>query len=114
MVDQLSEAWVAAVAEASQHRTGTSGTVAIAIGKSKQAVLDIVEGRVVGSADPERADVTIPVTQSQLDAIVGGDESLAQAFMRGDVKPEGATGSLIAAVELFEDEEFRRKLIELL
>lgn len=114
MAEPLSDDWVEAAAQASRHRTGPSGTVAITIDTSTRAVLDIVDGRVAGSAEPDTAGVTIPVTSAQLEAIVDGEESLAQAFMRGDVKPEGATGPLLAAIELFEDEEFRRKLVELL
>ena len=113
-IEPLSDAWVGAIAEASADRQGRSGVVAIAVGKKKLAVLDITEGRVAVGADPASAEVTIPVTGSQLEAILSGEESLAQAFMRGDVKPEGATGALLAAVELFEDAEFRLRLVRAL
>jgi putative sterol carrier protein len=119
MVDALSNEWVEAIAEASAPRAGAgrSGRVAITVGKSKRAVLDIVDGEVRtpvthdADGDPE---VTIPVTGKQLTALIDGEESLAQAYMRGDIKPEGATGPLLAAVELFEDAAFRRRLVELL
>jgi putative sterol carrier protein len=90
--------------------------VAITIGKSKRAVLDIVDGEVRGvePAVAEEPAVTVPVTAKQLAAVIDGDESLAQAFMRGDIKPVGATGPLLAAVELFEDDEFRERLAALL
>ena len=118
MVDALSDGWVEAVAEASAPRAGTgrSGVVAIAVGKTKRAVLPIVDGEVRpdGAAGDVEPDVTIPVTAKQLDALIAGDESLAQAFMRGDIKPEGATGALLAAVELFEDGDFRQRLAGLL
>ncbi len=115
MTEPLSQEWVSAVIDASDHRVGSSGVVAIAIGKTKKAVLEIVDGRVtdgrsVGKDDPGDVGVTIPVTGSQLEALVSGQESLAQAFMRGDVKPEGSTGPLLAAVELFEDERFLERL----
>ncbi len=118
MVDALSDEWVSAVAEASGHRSGAgrSGRVAITIGKTRRAVLHIIDGE-VASADPEPdvdPPVTVPLTAKQLTALLAGDESLAQAFMRGDIKPEGATGPLLAAVELFEDVEFRRRLAALL
>lgn len=109
-VEPLTDEWVEALAEASVDRRGRSGVVAIAIGKKKLAVLDIIEGRVAVGAAPEAAAVTIPVTGKQLDAILSGEESLAQAFMRGDVKPAGATGALLAAIELFEDTDFRQRL----
>ena len=117
--DPLSEAWIEALVEASRDRTGVgpAGVVALAIGKSKRAVFEIVDGKVAtvssaGDGEPA-AEVTIPVTAKQLAAIVDGSESLAQAFMRGDVKPEGATGPLLAVIELFEDATFRTRLAAL-
>lgn len=114
MPEPLSEAWVESLVEASDDRSspGLSGTVAVAIGKTKRAAFEITDGRVTGAGDDEPG-VTIPVTAKQLAAILDGSESLAQAFMRGDVKPEGATGPLMAAVELFEDVNFRLRLAEL-
>ena len=115
MTEPLSDEWVAAAIEASAGCVGTTGVVAIAIGKKKRAVLEIVDGEVtagrsVGGEDPGEVGVTIPVTGAQLGALLSGDESLAQAFMRGDIKPEGATGPLLAAIGLFEDEVFRSRL----
>ncbi|MGI9615837.1 MAG: SCP2 sterol-binding domain-containing protein [Acidimicrobiales bacterium] len=116
-IDALSDEWLAAVATASAPRAGTgrSGRVAITIGKSKRAVLDIVDGEVkaVDEAIDDEPAVTVPVTAKQLVAVIDGDESLAQAFMRGDVKPVGATGPLLAVIELFEDDDFRQRLAAL-
>lgn len=114
----LSDEWVNAVAEASACRSGAgrSGRVAITIGETKRAVLHIVDGE-VAPTDPAPDDeppVTMPLTAKQLTALIHGDESVAQAFMRGDIKPEGATGPLLAAVELFEDAGFRQRLAALL
>ena len=64
--------------------------------------------------EAEEAPVVLPLTTSQFERIVAGEESLAQSFMRGDVKPAGATGPLLAAVDLFEDAEFRGRLATLL
>jgi hypothetical protein len=117
MTDVASTAWVGALVEASQGRSGCGsgggGVVAIAVGKTKRAVFSIEDGRVGEPADGEPG-VTVPVTAKQLAAIVDGTESLAQAFMRGDVKPEGSTGPLLALIELFEDPEFRTRLAALL
>ncbi len=123
MAEVLSAAWVAAMIEASEDRSGAGsgdgGHVAIAIGKTKRAEFRIVDGRVLeaqGTTDSESDElvgVTIPMTAKQLAAIVDGTESLAQAFMRGDVKPEGATGPLLAAIELFEDASFRQRFARL-
>ncbi|MEM7340661.1 MAG: hypothetical protein AAF467_18540 [Actinomycetota bacterium] len=112
MTAPLSDEWVAALVAASADRQGRGAgeTVAITIGKTKAAAFAITDGQVAGPGDPEDAAVTVPVTAAQLDAIVAGETSLAQDFMRGDVKPVGATGPLLALVELFEDEAFRREL----
>jgi hypothetical protein len=127
-VEALSEAWVAALIEASQDRarggTGAGGQVAITIGKTRRAQFRVIDGRVIGAepdeqggdgpTDPDEvAGVTIPMTAKQLAAIVDGTESLAQAFMRGDVKPVGSTGPLLAVIELFEDASFRRRFVAL-
>ncbi|MGF1599563.1 MAG: SCP2 sterol-binding domain-containing protein [Acidimicrobiales bacterium] len=110
----MSDDWVAALVEASAGRTGLGRTavVAFAVGQTKQAVVTIVDGRVEGPSG-DAPGVTIPLTAKQLAAIVDGSESLAEAFMRGDVKPEGSTGPLLAAVELFEDASFRQRLAAL-
>lgn len=115
MPELLSDEWVAALAEASADRSapGLSGSIAIAIGKTKRAAFEIVDGRVSPVAADVEPGVTIPVTAKQLAAVLEGSESLAQAFMRGDVKPAGATGPLMAAVELFEDSTFRQRLAAL-
>lgn len=115
MTELLSDAWVDALATASVDRSGlgTSGVVAVAIGKTKRAVFEIADGQVLVTRTDQEPGVTIPVTAKQLAAILDGSESLAQAFMRGDVKPDGATGPLMAAVELFEDASFRQRLAAL-
>ena len=128
MTDALSPAWIEAMVEASRDRQSVApgGVVAITIGKTKRAVFEIDQGRVRAVPGGDEAasegddahgeepavEVTIPVTGKQLTALVEGSESLAQAFMRGDIKPEGATGPLLAAIELFEDDAFRARLAE--
>ncbi len=107
-----------AIVTASDHRSGSSGQVVLAVGKTKRALLDIDDGRVVAARmvpveEAGEVPVTVPVTSTQLGALVAGEESLAQAFMRGDVKPEGATGPLLALIELFEDPTFRSRLADL-
>ena len=111
MAELLSTEWIAVLAEASSDRDGPplSGVVEIAVGKTKQARFTIADGRVVGPTDDD-AGVRVPVTAKQLAALMEGSESLAQAYIRGDIKPEGATGPLLALVELFEDETFRSRL----
>jgi hypothetical protein len=114
VAEPLSVAWIEALVDASAERprSSTSGVVAIAVGKTRQAAFEIRQGRVVAPASPADAGVSIPLSAEQLGSILDGSESLAQAFMRGDVKPEGSTGALLAAVELFEDPTFRQRLSE--
>ena len=113
-IDALSAAWVDELVEASDDpsiRASRSGVITLKIGKTKAATLSIVDGRVVGAVD-EEATVAVPVTAKQLAALMDGSESMAQAFIRGDIKPEGATGPLVALIELFEDPCFKQRLAE--
>ncbi|MEM9653186.1 MAG: SCP2 sterol-binding domain-containing protein [Actinomycetota bacterium] len=104
----LDEQWIASLIDASADVSGDhSAVVAVAIGKKQQAVLTIESGRVVGAGDEDAVAVTVPVTSEQLQAFADGSESVAQAYMRGDVKPVGSTGALLAFVELFENPAFR-------
>lgn len=110
----LDDAWLASVMEASADLdpAGTrSAVVAVTIGKTQRAVLDIVDGRVTGSGDDEAVEVTVPVTGEQLGTFVDGSASVARAYMMGDLKPVGSTGALLAFVELFENEAFRSRLM---
>ena len=107
MPEPLSSDWVTSVIEASQRAepsslSDRSTVVAFTVGKSKRAVLHFEHGRVVDSRDDDEVEVTIPFTGEQLDAMMAGRESMAQAYIRGDLKPEGSTGAFLAVVELFE------------
>lgn len=129
----LDQEWADRITAASADRSGSySGTVAIELGKKDKAVLAIVDGQVVSTAvgedalaaadsaepgapvpddgTPAPVGVTIPMTDEQLGSFLDGTASLARAYMVGDVKPVGATGPLLALVELFESEEFRSRL----
>lgn len=104
---------LAVTASAGRSAAPTSGVVALRV-DGAEIGLEIVDGRVVGPGAVGEAGVAVPLTGGQLRAIVEGSLSLAQAFMKGDVKPEGATGPLLALIELFEDEEFRLGLAPVL
>ncbi len=107
--EPLSEAWVDAIIGASVDRPSTpglNGVAAVTIGKTKRAVLEIVEGRAVAptGADPE---VEIPVTAKQIAAWADGELSLSVGYMQGDLKPVGPTGPLLAVLELLDDPTIR-------
>lgn len=114
----LDEAFVADVVAASAGLDGggRSATVAVTIGKTKSVVLEIQDGRVTGGqvrpAGDGEVGVTVPVTGDQLDQFRDGSESVARAYMRGDLKPVGSTGALLAFVELFENPDFRAALAQ--
>lgn len=109
----LDDALVAAMVDASaglDDLGDAAATVAITIGKKQKVVLDISGGRVVGAGDEDQVAVTVPTTGAQLVALVEGTESVARAYMQGDLKPVGATGAFLPFVELFENAEFRSSL----
>ncbi len=111
----LDNDWIAALVDASSVVDGAggashSGVVAFTIGKKQQAVLDIVDGRVVGPGDAASIAVTVPVTGDQLASFVDGSASVATSYIRGDLKPVGSTGAFLAVVELFENPAFRSRL----
>lgn len=124
-LDLSPEAFVARAVAASAGRgpVPASGRVTLAVDGSTIS-LEIRDGRVVGSpgagaddaepgepGEPAEPAVVVPVTAAQLQAMAEGSASMAQAFMRGDLKPEGSTRALLALIELFEDPSFRQGLV---
>ncbi len=108
-MEALTEEWVEALVEASTAANDDqigdrSGVIELTIGKKRRAVVAMVEGRVVGPSDAEGddIDVSIPLSDDQLRAYLSGDESIARAYIRGDVKPVGSTGPWLSFVELVE------------
>lgn len=86
-------------------------SVTFTIGKKRSATIVVENGRVAGLGDPGSGDpgsgdgaaVTIPSTDDQLAAFIGGTASMAEAYMRGDLKPEGATGDFLPVIEMMEN-----------
>ncbi len=104
--EALSDEWVEELvaATADLPETGQKPvTVTLTIGKTRSATVTVANGRLVGSGDPADSGVTIPVTNDQLASFVVGSVSMAEAYMRGDCKPVGATGPLLVLVEVFEN-----------
>lgn len=110
MAAHLSEEWVEALVSASADRVAPfDAVVAFTIGKTKRAVVEISSGRVTGPSDAEPA-VTIPFTGKQLDAWTADEIDCSVAFMKGDLKPEGSTGALLAVLDLLDDAGVRSRL----
>lgn len=117
MAAVLDEAWVAGMVEASRSAAAPvdrSAVVEFTIGKTKRAVVEVSGGRIVGAAEAEVGDddidLSIPLTAAQLESFSTGAESMSQAYMRGDLKPVGSTGALLAVLALFDDPDFRQAL----
>jgi hypothetical protein len=111
--DPLDQAWIDSLvgaSEAVEPAVTRSAVVGFTIGKTKGATIRIVDGRVAGPADGVEPDVSIPVTAEQLAGFEAGTESMAKSFMRGDLKPVGSTGALLAVLALFDDPDFHRAL----
>ncbi len=102
---EFAAALVAATADRAD-AAGLSGIVELAIGKTTSVIIEIANGRVIGVAEgvePGGANVRIQFTGAQRAAWLAGELGLTTAYMRGDLKPEGRSGDLIAALELLDD-----------
>lgn len=111
-MEPLDDAWVQALVHGSAGapaRPGLHADVALCVDGAERRVLEIRDGRVVGTTDDE-AQVELPLTGAQLAALVAGELSLARDYMRGDVKPVGSSGALAVAVEVLDDERTWRGL----
>jgi hypothetical protein len=107
--EPLSDAFVAAIVAASAGRLptpGLDGVVSLSVGKTTRAVFRISAGRAIGPSEAT-PEVDIPLTKKQLQAWADGTLSLSVAYMKGDVKPVGASGPLLAALELLDADEVR-------
>lgn len=104
-VAPLSDEWVAALVTATAARTpvdGLDGVVTLAIGKTTRVTIEIVAGQVTGQTDRE-GDVEVPFTKPQLGAWSEGDLVPSVAYMKGDLKPVGATGPFLALLAVMDD-----------
>lgn len=81
-----------------------SALVEVATGKKTSVVVAIESGRVVGLSEDE-AEVSVSTTLEQLRAYGDRSRSIAEDYMRGDIKPVGSTGAFLALVELFENDD---------
>jgi hypothetical protein len=101
----FSDAWVEELVEATGDRhgvPGVSGVVGLGHGKKPKIVLEFSDGKVLGPSDAE-PEVIIPISKSQLEEWSDGGLKLTVAYMKGDVKPVGSTGALLAALEVLDN-----------
>ncbi len=112
MTAPLSAEWVTSLVEASSQRTmvaGLDGVIELTIGKTTSTTVEIIDGRVVGESD-KAAEVQVPFTKKQLEAWAEGQFGPSVAFMKGDLKPVGATGPLLALLAVLDDDDVRARL----
>ena len=85
---------------------GLSGDVGLGVGSKVDAskvpvVIAIVDGQVTGSTD-RSPEVIIGLSKNQVPQWLAGELVLAAAYMKGDLKPVGASGPLFAGLELLD------------
>ena len=85
---------------------GLSGDVGLGVGSkvdasNVSAVVSIVDGRATGTTDRD-PDVVVGLSKKQVPEWLDGSLVLAEAYMKGDLKPVGASGALFAALELLD------------
>lgn len=59
-------------------------------GRVTQILVDDAAG------DPDQVEVTVPLTRAQAEGVLAGKIDPAQAYMRGDLKPEGSSRAWFA------------------
>lgn len=85
---------------------GLSGDIGLGIGSKVDAskvavVIAIVDGQVTGPT--ERApEAIIGLSKKQVPEWLSGELVLAAEYMKGDLKPTGASGPLFAGLELLD------------
>lgn len=102
--EPYSDEWVSELVAATAERAGVpgvSGVVGLGTGKKPKVVLAFSDGRVVGPSDAE-PEVIIPISGPQMEQWTHGELNLTVAYMKGDVKPVGSTGALLAALEVLD------------
>ncbi len=109
VAEPFTEAFVAELVAASAERApipGLSGDIGLGIGSKVDAskvsvVIAIVDGQVTGSTD-RPAEGIIGLSKKQVPEWLSGELVLAAEYMKGDLKPTGASGPLFAGLELLD------------
>ena len=85
---------------------GLSGDVGLGVGSKVDAsnvavVVAIIDDQVTGTTD-RGPDVVIGLSKKQVPEWLSGELVLTEAYMKGDLKPVGASGPLFAGLELLD------------
>lgn len=107
--EPFSEDFIAELVAASAQRApipGLSGDVGLGIGSKVDAakvsvVIAIVDGQVTGPTE-RPAEAVLGLSKKQVPEWLSGDLVLAAEYMKGDLKPTGASGAIFAALELLD------------
>ncbi len=74
----------------------------------------VEDGRVgsvaISDSTVKEAEVSVPLTRAQAEAVLAGDVDPAQAFMRGDLKPEGSSRAWFALLSALARADHRQAL----
>lgn len=94
------------ISQARQPIPGLSGDVGLGIGSkidesNVAVVIGIVDGQVTGPTD-RPCEAVIGLSKKQVPEWLSGDLVLAAAYMKGDLKPTGASGAIFAGLELLD------------
>ena len=81
--------------------SGLTGRVAFGVGAAA-VTLELDQGRVIGLS-AGAPQVVLSLTRQQFESWASGQLSLSVAYMQGEVKPDGSTGALLAALEILDD-----------
>lgn len=77
---------------------------------------DVADGRVTqvkifdAAGTDDEVDTTVPLTRANAEAVIAGEIDPAQAYMRGDLKPEGSSGAWFALLSAWARPEVRQAL----
>lgn len=107
--EPFTEAFVAELMALSAERApipGLSGDIGLGIGSKVDAskvavVIAIVDGQVTGPTE-RPAEGIIGLSKKQVPEWLSGDLVLAAEYMKGDLKPTGASGAIFAGLELLD------------
>ena len=107
--EPFTEAFVAELVAATADRPlipGLSGDIGLGIGSKVDAskvavVIAIVDGRVTGPTE-RPAEAIIGLSKKQVPQWLSGELVLASEYMKGDLKPTGASGAIFAGLELLD------------
>lgn len=103
-LDPFSVEWANALIAATADRAsagGLGGMVTLK-GMRRWVTISFEDGRATAAVD-EKSSTVLPFKTAQYSAWLAGELNLAEAYTIGDLRAEGPTGPLLAALEVLDD-----------